>query len=149
MRFLWQNFVSKSFLVYLRYFAVIFFFPLRLFDGVCFQYFQVHVIFLFPKRSDSLIWQLYSFRYLSFVIFHYEYGIFYYGKFHSNILVVYSYCLYRGVRFFFNFFFFSFIFIIISLLESFSNQHLLVVFQWNLNDNKFSLVSMTLLSILA
>ena len=45
MRFLLQSLVSRSFLVCLGYFSNFFFFHLRLFDGVCFQYSQVHVIF--------------------------------------------------------------------------------------------------------
>ena len=44
-----------------------FFFPLCLFYDVRFQYFQVSIIYLFSKSSDSfLIWLFNSFRYLSF-----------------------------------------------------------------------------------
>ena len=72
-----------------------FFFHLRLFDGIGFKYSQVLVIFLFFKCSDSfLIWQFYSFHYLSFPIFHYEPG-----KFHFYTLVVYSYRKYQSFQF--------------------------------------------------
>ena len=74
---------------------LLFFFHLRSFDGVHFQYSQVFVFFLFSKRSDSfLIWHFYSFRYFPFSIFHYVHGTFFYAGFHSYILSVYSYCLY-------------------------------------------------------
>ena len=72
VRFLLQSLVSRSFLVHLRNSFRIFLFHLRWFDGVYFQYSQVVVIFLFSKCSDCfLIWQIYSFRYLSFSTFHY------------------------------------------------------------------------------
>ena len=54
--------VSSSFLVLLRYICC-FFFHLRLFDGVRFQYSQVFISFLFSEHSDFfLIWYFYSFR---------------------------------------------------------------------------------------
>ena len=51
MRILLQNLVLRSFLVCLRY--TFFSFHLFLFDGVCFQYFQILVSFLFSKQSSS------------------------------------------------------------------------------------------------
>ena len=50
MRFLLCNLVSSSFLVLLKYSFLIFFFHLRIFNGVRFQYSQVLVSFLFSKR---------------------------------------------------------------------------------------------------
>ena len=51
----------------------VFFFPLRLLDGVCFQYSQVLVGFLFSECFDTfLFWQYDSFHYSSFSTFHYE-----------------------------------------------------------------------------
>ena len=64
------------------------------------QYFQKLVIFPCFKRLYSFfIYQLYSFRYLTFSTLHYEHGIFFYPKFHSYILAVfyyyhYYYCYY-------------------------------------------------------
>ena len=40
-------------------------------------------------------------RYSSFSTFRYEQGTFFYAKFHSYILAVYSYCLYMSIQFFF------------------------------------------------
>ena len=55
-----KKFSSKLFFSY-------FFFHFCWFDGVCFQYSQVLVVFLFSKCSDSfLIWQSYSFHCFSF-----------------------------------------------------------------------------------
>ena len=49
------------------------FFNLRLFDGVHIHYFQVRIIFLFSKHSDSFLnFRFCSFHYLSFSTFHYE-----------------------------------------------------------------------------
>ena len=64
-----------------------FFFYLRLFDGVHFQYSQILEHFLFSKGSNSfLFWQFYTFCYSSFYTFHYEHGTFFYDKFHFYIL---------------------------------------------------------------
>ena len=52
MRFLLSSFVSNSFLVLLRY---SFFFHLCLFDGVCFQYSQEFVSFIFSECSDFFL----------------------------------------------------------------------------------------------
>ena len=77
-----------------------FFFHLCLFDYVHFQYSQVFVIFFFPKCSDSfLIWQFYSFNYLSCSISHIEHGTFWYGRFYPYILTSFSYCLYHSYPF--------------------------------------------------
>ena len=57
-----EKFSRSSEILFLK-----FFFHLSLFDGVCFQYFQVFLGFLFSEPSDSfLFWQPYSFPYLSF-----------------------------------------------------------------------------------
>ena len=55
MRFLLKCFVSRSFLVCMKYSFLIFYFHLPLFDGVCFQYSQVYVSFLFFERSDFFL----------------------------------------------------------------------------------------------
>ena len=52
MRFLLQSLVSRSFLIYLRYSFLIFFFFIHLFNGVCFQYSQVLIIFFFSEHFD-------------------------------------------------------------------------------------------------
>ena len=56
MRFLLCSLVSSSFLVLLRYTFYFYFFHLRLFDGVCFQYSQVLASFLFSEWSDFFSW---------------------------------------------------------------------------------------------
>ena len=87
IRFLLQRLFSRSFLVYLRY--TFFSFNLGLFDGVRFQYFQVLVIFLFSKRSDSFLFcQFYSFCCLSFSASHYKHVTFFYAKFHPLLLLL-------------------------------------------------------------
>ena len=68
-----------------------------------FQYSQVLAIYFSSEHSVSFLnWHVYSFYYLSFFIFHYEYGIFH-AKFHSYILVVYFNCLYLNLQYFFQF----------------------------------------------
>ena len=52
IRFLINSLVPSSFLVLLRYSFLNFFFHLRLFDGVRFQYFQVLEGFVFSEYSD-------------------------------------------------------------------------------------------------
>ena len=103
MRFLLQSMVSRSVHILQRC-PLLFLFPLhpRLFDGVSLYYPQILVTFLLSKRSNAfLIWQFYFFRCFSFSHFFYEHGTFFNAKFHSYILVVYSYCLYQVLRFFF------------------------------------------------
>ena len=95
MIFLLPSLDSRNFLVRLRYFRN--FFHLRLFVSVHFQYSQRLVTFFFSERSD------FSFRYFSFSTFHYEHGTFFNAKFHSYILIVYSYCLYQSPLFFSSF----------------------------------------------
>ena len=57
MKFLLYSLVSSSYLVLRIYSFVIFFIHFRLFDGVRFQYFQIHVSCFFSERSDFfLIW---------------------------------------------------------------------------------------------
>ena len=67
---------SITFVIYLFFsfffsslvFFSIFFFHLRLFDGVHFHYFEVHLIFIFSKRSDTFLSsQFYYFCYLPFL----------------------------------------------------------------------------------
>ena len=70
MTFLLQSLVSWRFFVRLRYSGPYFFFHIRLFDGIRFQYYQVLVIFFLSKSSDSfLIWQFYSFSFCLFPFF--------------------------------------------------------------------------------
>ena len=64
VRYLLQSLVSRSFLMRLRLSFLIFFFHLRLFEGIRFQYLRVRVVFLFFRTFLFLIWQLYSFCYL-------------------------------------------------------------------------------------
>ena len=65
-----HNLVSRSSLDRFRFSFVIFFFYFHLLEGVCFE---VLVIFLLSERSDSLlIWEFYSFRYLSISTSHYD-----------------------------------------------------------------------------
>ena len=52
INFLLYTFVSSSFLVLLKYSSLIFFFHLRLFDGVSIQYSQILVHFHFCNWSD-------------------------------------------------------------------------------------------------
>ena len=84
IKFQLQSLVLSSFLICLMYSFFYFLFHLRLSDGVCFQYYQVLVILLFSKHSDSfLFWQFYSFSYLYFSTLHYNHTTFFYAKFHS------------------------------------------------------------------
>ena len=78
------------------FFSFSFFLHLYFFNGICFQYHQLLVIFLFFERSDSfLICQFYSFCCFSFVASHY-----FHVKFHSNILNLYSYYVHQSLQFF-------------------------------------------------
>ena len=88
-------FLSSSFLDLPRYSFLIFFFHLRSFDYVRFQYSQVFISFLVSEGSDfSLIWLFYSFRHLSFSASPYYPCSFFYAKFHPYVFSVYSYSLY-------------------------------------------------------
>ena len=79
------------------YFSI-FFFHLCCFDGVRFQYSKVLVSFHYFKSPDMvLIWQLYSFHWFSFTNFNYKHKTFVNGQYHSSILSVYSYFLYRNL----------------------------------------------------
>ena len=56
---------------------------------------QVFVGFLFLGRSNLvLIWQFHSVRQVAFAASHYKHGTSFYAKFHSNVLTVYSNCVY-------------------------------------------------------
>ena len=69
MRFLLCDLVLYSFLLLMRY-SLLFFFHLRMFDGVCFQYSQVFVSFLFSMRSNFFL-DLVDLFHLSFVVFNF------------------------------------------------------------------------------
>ena len=70
-----------------------------------FQYSQGLEIFLLSKGSNAfMIWLLYSFHCLSVSALYDLHSTFLDFKFHSSILIVYSYCLYQGLEFFFIFF---------------------------------------------
>ena len=82
-----EKFFCLSEVFFFSFFLFSFFLHLHLFDGISFHYFQVHIIFLFSKCSDSfLICQFFSFRFLYFSTFLYEHCTFFYAKFYSYIL---------------------------------------------------------------
>ena len=90
IRFRQDSFVSSSFLVLLRYFFQNFFFHLHLLD-VNFQDAQVFLGYLFSERSNLVLIRYFHFlSQMSFDNFHYLHGIFFYIKFHSYVLKVYS-----------------------------------------------------------
>ena len=71
----WAWFWEAFFFVWRTLF--LFSFHPRLPNGIHFQYSRVLEIFLFSKRSDSfLIWQFYSFCYLSFSAFYFKQSTF-------------------------------------------------------------------------
>ena len=79
-------------------------FHLCLSDGICFQYSQEFVVFLLSERFNSfLIWHFFFFHCFFISTFHYEHDTFFYAKFDSYILAVYSYCLCQSVLLFFIF----------------------------------------------
>ena len=79
--------VSRCLLVIIfPYFA----FHLCLFDGICFQYYQVLVIFSLSK--------ILSFSCVSFITFHYQNGSFLNANFPFYILAVDFYCFYQGFQ---------------------------------------------------
>ena len=68
-----------------------FIFHLHLFDRVSLQDSQVFEGIVFSEYSDLvLIWWFYSVSRMSFAIFHYKHGSFFYVKFHSYVFTVYS-----------------------------------------------------------
>ena len=73
MRFLLLSLVS-SFTVHPRFsFLIFFFFYVCLFDGICIQYFQMLVIFLFSEWSDSFLnWSFYSIVIFLYPLYNYE-----------------------------------------------------------------------------
>ena len=86
MWFLRQNLISCRFLVRLSY-------SFLNFSLSPLQNSQLFVIFFFSNHFDSfLIWLLYSSYYTSFSSLHYLHGTFFYIKFNSYIIAVYSCC---------------------------------------------------------
>ena len=85
MRCLPQTLVSRSSEVLL----LVFFLHFCLFNGVCFHYFQLFVIFpfFFFKRSDSS--GICSFRWFALSIFPYEHGTFFHAKFHPCLFLLF------------------------------------------------------------
>ena len=81
-----------------------FVFHFNLFDGVSLQDSQVFVSLLFSERSNTvLVWQFHSIGQVSFTVFHYLHGIFFYAKFHPYALTRYSHCMCKISQFFFIF----------------------------------------------
>ena len=75
-----------------------------MFDGIPFQYSKGFVIFfLFKLFNYIFTWPFYSFRYFLFSFFSLLDGTFFYVKFRSYILAVYSDCLNQNILFFFIF----------------------------------------------
>ena len=80
-------------------------FHFHLFDGVSLQDTQVFVGFVFSERSRFVvIWLLHSVSHLSLATFHDEHGTFFYAKFHSYALTLYSNSEYERFQLFFLFF---------------------------------------------
>ena len=99
-RFLLKSFVTSRFLVLLR-FSLIFSFISTCLMVSAFNI-PKYLFFVFSGRSDYyLIWYFDSFRNVSFTAFHYWRSVFFYTKFHSYILTVYSHSPYLGFEFFF------------------------------------------------
>ena len=79
-----------------------FLFHLHLSDGAFFQYFQLLGILNFSEGSDSfLIWQFYTFRFLSFSTSYYDHAISCHTKDSLYTLFVYSDCSYQSLKFYF------------------------------------------------
>ena len=97
MKFLQYSLVSSSFLLFN------FFFHLVLFDGICYQYSQVLVIFLFYIDSDFFLdlvvlflpsFVIFPFSFLAFHIFLYQLPFLY-----PDCI----FCMYKSFKFFFSF----------------------------------------------
>ena len=99
MRFLQQSLVSRNFLVLLRFSFIIFSFIsaylMMSASNISEQFYfssSVLILSLFGSSIPSVIWLFYN--------SHYEPVTVFYTKFHSNIVTVYSYCLYESFKFF-------------------------------------------------
>ena len=118
MKFLLQSLVLRNCFVLLRY---SYFFFLHLLDGVCFQYSQVLVVFLFFKCSDSFLFSyFYSLGWFSFPTLHYEHGTF----LQCQILFLYPSCIFlllciRASSFFFIFHKYLYIILIHKVINLF------------------------------
>ena len=95
--FLWWDFcrlISKSFLIFQRYFFLIFSIISACLMVSTFQYSQVLVVFFFSKCSKVfLIWNFYSFWCFSFSFFHYHQGTFFSAKFYISWLYILTVCM--------------------------------------------------------
>ena len=102
MRFLLQSFISKSFFVLRKYFFI-FFVHLHLFDCIHLQYSQALVVFNLSNRPYAF-WVISSVPSTDSLFARFIFNMAHFNsKFHSYILVVYSYCLYQGLQFLFYF----------------------------------------------
>ena len=92
-RFLQHSFVSNCFFSSPEIFFLNFFFRLHLFDSLCLQDFQVFVGFLFSERSN-LTWFGLLITWVRYRLPLFFTNTFFYTKFHSYVMTVYSNCVY-------------------------------------------------------